>query len=62
METMLRELAEACRKCGLKMNMSKTKALKNPLEPHGEIIRNGNQKEDVKEYMYRAQSLSLKEK
>ena len=40
METMLRELAEASEKSGLKMNMQKTKIMTSPLVPQKKITVN----------------------
>ena len=61
-ENMLRELAEASKKCGLKMNMQKTKIVRNLHVPHRTISVNGIQIEEVEEYIYLGQRFSLKEK
>ena len=49
-------------KYGLKMNVSKTKVVMKPLVPDGEIIINGNQIEEVEEYINLGESFRLKEK
>jgi len=62
METMLSEIAEASKKCGLKMNMQKTKVMTSSLVPQRKITVNGHDIEEVEEYIYLGQRFSLKEK
>ena len=62
MEMMMRELAEESRKCGLKMNTSKTKVMFGPMIKQKQVEVSNNNIEAVEEYIYLGQRFSLSDR
>ena len=60
-EMSLNELASESRKVGLKINMEKTKVLRNKHTDSYAVKMDGNEIEEVESYIYLGQKISLKE-
>ena len=62
LEKMMKELAEESRKCGLRMNTSKTKVMFGPMTKQKQGTVNNNIIEAVEEYIYLGQRISLNDR
>ena len=59
LETMIRELAEASGRCGLRLNAHKTKIMRNSLTPTRSITVKGAQIDEVEQYVYLGQLVNM---
>ena len=59
LETMINDLADASGRCGLRLNAQKTKVMRNSFVTAKTITVNGTQIEEVEQYVYLGQLVSL---